>query len=272
MSGWIKLYRDILNSESWLKEPFTRGQAWIDLLMLTNFRPGHIRVAGERVDIDRGQCGWSTVRLAERWRWSRGKVIRYLNELEEVEQQIVQQTDASKNRRCKLITIVNYDTYQSGNGTTDNTPNDTTDSTTDDTTDGTTDGTGYKKEKKVKKEKKNKELIMENPKIKFSEFVELTQEEYDKLVIDFGEDFTKECIKQLDNYIPNMTRKPYKDHNRAIRSWVIKRVKEDGSVLNTTKTLGRKDRQGLGILEDIRQEEAEKKRTEATSGQAAICD
>jgi len=69
------------------------------------------------VEIPRGACGWSENELAERWQWSRGKVRRFLGELETV-QQIVQQ----KNNVTSCIHVVNYERYQTdgtANGTAD---------------------------------------------------------------------------------------------------------------------------------------------------------
>lgn len=36
MSGWIKIHRDILYHEIWSDKPFSKGQAWIDLILLAN--------------------------------------------------------------------------------------------------------------------------------------------------------------------------------------------------------------------------------------------
>jgi hypothetical protein len=80
--GWIKLYRKLQQNDLWTFEPFTRGQAWVDLLLLANHKDGFIRVRGIRVEVKRGQVGWSEIKLAERWKWSRGKVRRFLFELE----------------------------------------------------------------------------------------------------------------------------------------------------------------------------------------------
>ncbi len=104
-----------MQSDMWKSEPFTRGQAWIDLLMLANFKDGWFRCRGVRVEVLRGQVGHGTVALAKRWQWSRGKVKRFLNELETV-QQIVQQKD----NVTTCITITNYSQYQS-NGTLNDT-------------------------------------------------------------------------------------------------------------------------------------------------------
>lgn len=91
----------------WQDEPFTRGQAWVDLLMLANHKDGYIRIRGNKIPVKRGQVGWSVARLAERWKWSRWKVQHFLDELQD-EQQIQQQ----KNNVSSLITLVNYEKYQ----------------------------------------------------------------------------------------------------------------------------------------------------------------
>ena len=108
--GFIKLYRAIQDNDIWFREPFTRGQAWLDLLIISNHKEGYIRVRGNRIKILRGQCGWSIKRLADRWKWSQGKVKRFLKELKE-DGQIGEQN----NPVTTVITIVNYEVYQ-GNG------------------------------------------------------------------------------------------------------------------------------------------------------------
>jgi hypothetical protein len=107
MEGWMSIHRKLLSSDLWLSEPFTRGQAWADMIGLANHKDGFIRVRGINVTIKRGQVGWSEVRLAGRWKWSRSKIRRFLKELE-TRQQIEQQ----KNNVTLLLSIVNYDTYQ----------------------------------------------------------------------------------------------------------------------------------------------------------------
>ena len=108
MSGWIKLHRQLASNDLWKSEPFTRGQAWVDLILLANHKKGFIRARGIRIDVERGQVGVSQDTLSKRWSWSRGKVKRFLNELE-MDQQIVQQ----KNNVTSLLSITKYDEYQS---------------------------------------------------------------------------------------------------------------------------------------------------------------
>ncbi|MCM0083959.1 hypothetical protein L4X63_20460 [Geomonas sp. Red32] len=121
MTGWIKLHRALTDHDLWLGDVFTRGQAWVDLLMLANHRPGHIRRRGIRVSVNRGQVGYSQEAIAQRWRWSRGKVIRFLTELKR-DERISLETELKNVAVTALITITNFDQYQ-GNGTEDDTEN-----------------------------------------------------------------------------------------------------------------------------------------------------
>lgn len=135
MDGWIKIYRKITENPLYFAEPFTRMQAWIDMLIIANSGESFIYVRGNKVKVSRGQIGKNKDNLAERWNWSRGKVLRFLEELEK-SGQIVQQ----KSRLITLISIVNYDLYQY-NSTTDNTTKSTSDGSTDSISDNTTDST-----------------------------------------------------------------------------------------------------------------------------------
>ena len=109
--------RELLKSDLWTSEPFTRGQAWVDLIGHARWKSGFARVKGVKIELLRGQLCWSEVKLAERWKWSRGKVRRFLKELE-MEQQIVQ----VKSSVTSVISLVNYERYQLG-GTADGTGN-----------------------------------------------------------------------------------------------------------------------------------------------------
>ena len=82
-----------------------------------------------------------------------------------------------------------------------------------------------------KKPKKKKE----DQKIKYAEFVHMTQREYDTLVDQYGEQFVAECIKKLDNY-KGANGKTYKSDYRAMHSWVIEEVKKSHGRLISRKT------------------------------------
>ena len=109
MEGWIKLHRQIIEHPDYFSEPF---MAWIDLLMLANHKGMNMNVRGNKVEIKRGDTAIAQETLATRWKWSRSKVRRYLNELEK-DRQIVQQ----KSNVISTISVVNYDAYQSDDTT-----------------------------------------------------------------------------------------------------------------------------------------------------------
>lgn len=141
-TGWIKLHRSIMDTPDWLSEPFTKAQAWVDLLLLANHATGYIRRRGIMVAVGRGQVGYSAEALAGRWKWSKGKVLRFFSDLTKDErisrqisgnveqsrasrysQEITEKTVPKKTSVSNLICIINYDKYQM-------------DSTEDDTEDG----------------------------------------------------------------------------------------------------------------------------------------
>src|SRR5262245_54218381 len=109
--GWIRVHRQIWQNKYWHCEPFSKGQAWIDLLLLANHDDGMFVVRGNQVRVPRGYVGCSEETLASRWRWSRGKVRRFLKALK-TDRQIVQHTSPI----LSLVQLANYDQYQT-NGT-----------------------------------------------------------------------------------------------------------------------------------------------------------
>lgn len=118
MNIWyIKLHRSSQDNILYFAEPFTKWQAWQDMILIANHKKGALVVRWNIIDLNRGQLWHSEETLAERRKRSRGKVRRFLEYLETI-QQIVQH----KSKVKSVITIINYDKYQW---------NDTTDSTTD---------------------------------------------------------------------------------------------------------------------------------------------
>lgn len=135
MEGWISIHRKITDHPDYFSEPFTRMGAWIDLLILANHKPNVMRVRGIKITIKRGETAMAQETLAMRWKWSRGKVKRYLADLAK-DGQIVQQ----KSNVINCISILNYENYQSSS-TSDNTPNRPPNDTPSDTADNTANST-----------------------------------------------------------------------------------------------------------------------------------
>lgn len=74
-------------------------------------------------------------------------------------------------------------------------------------------------EEKPKPKKKSPE------KHKYAEFVWMTEASYNKLLDQYGKNFTDACITELDLY-KGAKGKTYKDDYRAILSWVVDRVNQ----------------------------------------------
>jgi len=101
--GWIKLHRSIMNNEMWLSEPFTKSQAWIDLLLLASgCGDGHYK----RGSVYRGKDF-----LSKRWKWSRGKVIRFIDGLEK-KGMVTQYSTQGGTHNGTVLTLVKWDFFQ----------------------------------------------------------------------------------------------------------------------------------------------------------------
>lgn len=195
MAGWIKLHRELLQNPVWTSEPFTRGQAWVDLLMLAAFKENFVHINGRRIDLKPGQLCWSKVKLAQRWGWSKGKLNRYFTEL-----QTDQRIDHQNLTVTSVITILNWDKYQQVS-TPDGTPNRPPDGTPD----GPPDGTQTKKVNKLNNEQEGEEdqQPQQHPfnSIKFwqGNNCYYTDDEhwyFDQIYDMFTRDFLKLCISE----------------------------------------------------------------------------
>ncbi|MDU7441061.1 MAG: DnaA N-terminal domain-containing protein [Clostridium sp.] len=112
MAGWQKIYRDIQEHWLWEDKPFSRGQAWIDLILLVNHEDNKTLIDGELIEVKRGSKITSLRKLADQWGWSTTKVKKFL-ELLQKEQMIKFESDNKKT----LVSIENYSVYQSKDNT-----------------------------------------------------------------------------------------------------------------------------------------------------------
>ena len=115
MEGWILLHRKLIDNGIWTSEPFTRGQAWVDLLMIASHAKSVFYIRGNKVEVNIGEVAWSEEKLSSRWRWSRTKLRGFLKHLKN-EQQIIQHN----NNIINIIAIVNYKQYQKKDDRLDN--------------------------------------------------------------------------------------------------------------------------------------------------------
>lgn len=96
--GYCMLSRELMDSEEYFSERFTRMQAYIDLCLLAAYKDRKFLKRGNVVELKAGQLARSEEELAERWKWSRNTVRRFLNEQQEV--------GNIEQHRSRLITII----------------------------------------------------------------------------------------------------------------------------------------------------------------------
>ena len=78
--GYIILPRAIVDDD-YFSQKFTRAQALIDLYMLAAYTERAFKIRGNKVVVKRGQVAIAEQSLAERWKWARNTVHKFLNEL-----------------------------------------------------------------------------------------------------------------------------------------------------------------------------------------------
>ncbi|WP_020006191.1 DnaD domain-containing protein [Salinicoccus albus] len=112
MTGWISLHRSV--EDHWMfkeKRTFSKFEAWVALLLMVNHKDGKTTIGNQLIEVKRGQRITSIKQLSENWRWSRTKVKAYLEMLKDDEM-----IDIKTTTKYTLVTIANYDFYQSEEG------------------------------------------------------------------------------------------------------------------------------------------------------------
>lgn len=105
--GWISIHRSLLEHPFWECEKFTKGQAWIDIILNANHKEKKVLIKGQLIKVGRGQQIRSQVTLAKTWKWDRKTVHRFLKLLES-DLMIVQHST----HLTTIITICNYSEFQ----------------------------------------------------------------------------------------------------------------------------------------------------------------
>lgn len=216
MEGWICVHRRMCEHWLWNDKPFSRGQAFIDLLLTANHTDKETIVGNAVISVKRGSFITSQMKLSERWGWSKTKVLSFLRLLEN-EKMIVVKTD----RKKTAVNIVNYDKYQISE---------------------TAERPKKDRKKTIKKPQKNTTnnennennednippLPPKQPPVKnhYAEFVTMTNDEYQSLIDRFGKNDTNRLVEILDNYKGSTGRK-YQSDYRAILSWCVQRLGEN---------------------------------------------
>lgn len=107
MAGFQKVYRDIQKHWLWEDKPFSRGQAFIDLILSANHQNRKILIDSKLIEVERGSQITSLRKLGEAWGWSSKKVKKFLEQLQK-DEMITYKSDSKKT----VVTIENYSHYQ----------------------------------------------------------------------------------------------------------------------------------------------------------------
>lgn len=111
MEGWIKLHRSVLSHRLYSKKRvFSEYEAWIDILLMANYTDKEIVIEGHTVHVERGSFVTSQMKLADRWRWDKRKVVAFLKDCESHDEIMIK----TEKRSTKII-VSNYEKYQQKN-------------------------------------------------------------------------------------------------------------------------------------------------------------
>jgi len=100
-NNWIKLNRKILKNKHWLKKPYSKGQAIVDLLLISDFKTG--------------KFSGSLSFFANRYGWSTSKVSKFFKAL--IDEKFMQKSgntfgNSNGNTFGNTYVIENYSSYQ----------------------------------------------------------------------------------------------------------------------------------------------------------------
>lgn len=168
--SFIKLDRKLKSNPLWLEKPFSKGQAWVDLLLLAQGVDREKMYRGKVQNQKPGVVYTSIVYLSNRWGWGRNRVYHFLDNL--IQEKMIGVQGWEKNGTLNgtqkrtlngtnngttngtIITIENWAVYQHY---------DTNDETKDDTLNGTENGTPNGTHNRKHKEKAYRESIKRKP-------------------------------------------------------------------------------------------------------------
>ena len=115
-NGWISIWRRLQHHWIWDDKPFSRAQAWIDLIMrATHKNDKTVLFLNRTFTLARGELVTSLRFLAKEWGWSKNKVSGFLNDLERdqmIERPRSKNRDRVRDSQFTRILIVNYERFQ----------------------------------------------------------------------------------------------------------------------------------------------------------------
>lgn len=119
-TGWIKIFRSVTSHWLWpKKQPLTRLEAWMLILIETNYSDEVSLISGDFVKCKRGEKLYSLDTWADKFNWSKSRVRRFFKLL--VDDSMIELIPCQGTTHLRVL---NYETYQGERNASD-TPSDT---------------------------------------------------------------------------------------------------------------------------------------------------
>ena len=217
-NGWVAVHRSIKDNWVWEDKPFSKGQAWIDLILTANHEDVIKTVKGRPHKFEKGTVSMSQRKLADRWGWSRDKVIHFLHDL------CTTGMIEKQSKDYTIIKLVNWDKFQ-----VEHSKKQTTKQTIDQTSEQTTEQTLNNNDLTIKNnitKSEEPELapvkVTRYPTGKYNN-VFLSPEEAAKLQKEFPRE-ASDMIEKLSEYMATKKTNYREDGHYAI---ILKWIRED---------------------------------------------
>lgn len=216
--NYIKLNRKILEW-GWYTDTNT-FKLFLHLLLSANYKDGEFL----GIQIKRGQALKSISKLSAETGLTSRNIRTAVDHLKSTGEITCQPT-----RYGQLITVEKYAIYQDFEGIIDKEPTRNRQGSDNEVTGNRQGSDNILRRKESKECKEGKNISPLPPLQHYGEYkhVKLTDEQYKKLVEDFGQDLTDGGIKAVDEYC-EMNGKSYKNYALTIRKWGITRAREEG--------------------------------------------
>jgi hypothetical protein len=105
--GVFAVDRGVFVHDCFADEPFTEREAWVWLISEAAWKPRGRRIGNITVSLERGQLAASVRFIAEKWKWSKSAVDRFLERLKKRDM-----IETASGTGINIITICKYDEYQ----------------------------------------------------------------------------------------------------------------------------------------------------------------